>query len=122
MHFKVKQLVDEALVDSGAMENFMNLKYTQYLQWPIKALLEPQMVYNIDGSPNQSGEIKYYTDLNVQTRQDRTTFRFFLTNIGDSKVILGYPWMCTIQPGIDWKRGWINHKHLPIIFQAPGLN
>ena len=73
-HSKVKQAVDEALVNSRATENFMNLKYAQYLQWPIKALPELQMVYNIDGSPNQSGEIKYYTDLNVQTGQDHITF------------------------------------------------
>ena len=121
-HSKTKQSVDEALVDSGATKNFMNLGYTCHLQFPIQLLPEPQMVYNIDGSPNQSGEIKYYTDLNVQTGQDRTTFRFFLTNIGDSKVILGYPWMCAIQPGIDWRRGWINYKHLPIVFRTPGTS
>ena len=73
-HSKTKRSVDEALVDSGATENFMNLRYAQHLQFPIQSLLEPQMVYNIDGSPNQSGEIKYYTDLNIQTGQDRTTF------------------------------------------------
>ena len=74
VHSKTKRSVDEALVDSGATENFMNLGYAQNLQFPIRPLPEPQMVYNIDGSPNQSGEIKDYTDLNVQTRQDHITF------------------------------------------------
>ena len=40
-------------------------------------------------------------------------------NIGDSKVILGYPWMAVIQPRIDWKHGWIDHEHLPLVFYIP---
>ena len=48
-------------------------------------------------------------------------FQFFLTNIGGSKVILGYPWICAIQPHIDWKQGWIDSEHLPIVFHAPEI-
>ena len=29
--------------------------------------------------------------------------------------------MCAIQPRIDWKRGWIDSEHLPIVFRIPGL-
>ena len=64
-HFPSKKAVDIALVDSGATKNFMNLKFAKYQQLPIKEFQEPHMVFNIDGTPNQSGEIKYYTNLNV---------------------------------------------------------
>ena len=94
----------------------MKLSYAQKLGLPIRKLLEPQEVYNVDGTPNKGGEIKYYADLSVQTGQDFTLFRFFLTNMGSSKVILGYPWMSAIQPRINWKRGWIDSEHLPIVF------
>jgi len=40
-------------------------------------------------------------------------------DLGDNKAILGYPWFALVQPQIDWKRGWIDHSQLPIIFQAP---
>ena len=73
-HSRSKRAIDLALVDSEATENFINLQYVQYLQLPIQELAEPQMVFNIDGLPNKSGEIKYYTDLNVQTRQNHTMF------------------------------------------------
>ena len=96
MHAQEEQAVDTALIDSGAMENFMKLSYAQKLKLPIKELQEPQEVYNVDGTPNKGGEIKYYADLSVQTGQDFTLFQFFLTNTGSSKVILGYPWMCAI--------------------------
>ena len=66
-HSRTKRAIDLALVNSGAMENFMNLRYAQYLGLPIQEMAEPQMVFNVDGTPNKSGEIKYYTDLKVQT-------------------------------------------------------
>ena len=121
VHAQEEQAVDTALIDSGATENFMKLSYAQKLKLLIKELQEPQEVYNVDGTPNKGGEIKYYVDLSVQTGQDFTLFQFFLTNTGSSKVILGYPWMCAIQPRIDWKRGWIDSEHLPIVFRILGL-
>ena len=45
--------------------------------------------------------------------------RFFLTNLGDHKAILGYSWFATVWPNIDWKRGWIDHTQLPIVLRAP---
>jgi hypothetical protein len=40
-------------------------------------------------------------------------------NLGENKAILGYPWFAAMQPQIDWRRGWINHSQLPIIFRTP---
>src|SRR6266404_4683896 len=45
--------------------------------------------------------------------------RFFLTELGEHKAILGYPWFAATQPKIDWKRGWIDHTQLPIVLKAP---
>jgi len=41
IHLKSKRAKALALIDSGAMENFMNLGYAEYLQLPIKCLEEP---------------------------------------------------------------------------------
>jgi hypothetical protein len=78
IHSKSKRAKTIALLDSGATENFMNLEYTKYLQLPIQHLKEPRKLYNIDGTPNQSGELQYFTDLQVQTGTQRSTLRFFL--------------------------------------------
>ena len=108
-----------ALQDSGATENFMNLAYAKWLQLPIKQLSEPRPVLNVDGTENKSGKQKYYTDLNVRMGQNTTTLRFFLSDLGEHKVILGYPWFAATQPRIDWKKGWIDHSQLPIVIRAP---
>jgi len=58
-------------------------------------------------------------DWQVQTGSQRTNLRFFLTDLGKNKAILGYPWFAAVQPHIDWKNGWVNHSQLPIILQTP---
>ena len=49
----------------------------------------------------------------------KVQLRFFLTNIGERDVILGYPWFAAIQPNIDWVRGWIATEQLPVILRTP---
>jgi hypothetical protein len=58
-------------------------------------------------------------DLTTRTRMRSTTLRYFLSDLGDNKVILGYPWFAATQPKIDWEKGWIAYNQLPIVLQAP---
>ena len=96
----------------------MNLSYAKWLKLPIKELAQPRKLFNVDNTENVSGELKYYTDLQVQTGGKTVKLRFFLTHLGEHKAILGYPWFAANQPKIDWKQGWIDHTQLPIIFRA----
>ena len=119
IHTIAKRAEAIALVDSGATENFMNLTYARWLKLPIHSLEKPRKIFNVDGTENRSGELKYYTDLEVQTGTNRSPLCFFLTDLGENKAILGYSWFAATQPKIDWKRGWIDSSQLPIIFRAP---
>jgi len=118
VHSIAKRAEAIALVDSGATKNFMNLTYAKWLQLPIKQMDEPRKLLNIDGTENKSGELRYYTSLQVQTGTSHTNLQFYLIELGEQKAILGYPWFATAQPKIDWKRGWINHTQLPIILRT----
>jgi hypothetical protein len=119
IHSIAKRAEITALVDSGATENFMNLTYAKWLHLPIKKLLNPQKLFNVDGTENKAGELLFYTDLQVRSGGQNTTLRFFLSDLGEHKAILGYSWFAAVQPRIDWKRGWIDHMQLPIILHAP---
>ena len=118
VHSIAKRAEAIALVDSGATKNFMNLMYAKWLQLPIKQMDEPRKLLNVDGTENKSGELRYYPDLQVQTGTNHTNLRFYLTELGEQKAILGYPWFAAAQPKIDWKRGWIDHTQLPVILRA----
>ena len=119
MHSRSKRADTIALLDSGATENFMSLQYAKYLHLPIKVLKEPRKLFNVDGTPNRAGDLKYYTDLHTRTGTQQRTLRYFLTDLGENKVILAYPWFATAQPKVDWARGWIAHDQLPIVLRAP---
>ncbi len=117
LHSKLKRAKTIALLDLGATENFMSLDYAKHLHLPIKTLKEPRKLFNVDGTPNKAGDLKYYTDLGTRTGTSTQTLRYFLSDLEDSRVILGYPWFTTAQPKIDWARGWIAHDQLPIVLR-----
>ena len=104
-----------ALLDSGTTENFIQELYAQQLKLPIKCLPYTQPVYNINGTLNKNRHIHSYTDLEMQTGQQRTKLCFFLTDIGEQKLILGYPWFTATQLNINWAQGWIKAEQLPLI-------
>src|SRR5260221_9531502 len=118
VHSIAKRAKAIALVDSSATENFMNLTYAKWLQLPIKQMEEPRKLFNVDGTENKSGELKYYTDLQVQTGTNYTNLCFYLTELGEQKAIMGYLWFAATQPKINWRHGWIDHAQLPIILRA----
>ena len=119
VHSIAKRAKSVVLLDSGAMENFMNLAYANWLRLPIKQLPQPRPILNIDGTENKSSKLKYYMDLNVRTGQNTMMLQFFLSDLGEHKVILRYPWFAATQPRIDWKKGCIDHSQLPIVLRAP---
>jgi hypothetical protein len=119
LHSIAKRAEIIALVDSGATKNFLNLSYAKWLRLPVKTLKTPQKLYNVDGTENKAGELRYYTDLEARTGTTITKLHFFLSDLGEHKAILGYPWFAAVQPNIDWKRGWIDHTQLPIVLRAP---
>ena len=65
IHSIAKRAETIALVDSGATKNFLNLHYAKWLRLPIKKLLQPRKLFNMDGTENKAGQLQYYTDLQV---------------------------------------------------------
>ena len=118
IHSSHKRAETTALLDSGATENFMSLEYAKWLHLPIKSLKDPCPLFNVDGTTNKQGDIKFYTDLTMRLGTIQKNMRFFLSNLGTHQMILGYPWFATIQPKIDWAKGWIDVSHLPIVLSA----
>jgi hypothetical protein len=82
-----------ALVDSGATENFID--YRTAVQWRLntKDLWHPRKVYNVDGTENQGGIISKSCVLCVRRGEQQVAQRFYVTNLGQDHVILGYPWL-----------------------------
>ena len=91
------------------------MQYMKELHLPIKRLQRPQPVYNVDGTRNKNRDIEHYTDLEMQMGNQKVWLWFFLTDLANQKVILGYPWFTANQLKINWARGWIDSDQLPLI-------
>ena len=90
IHSNSKRAETISLLDSGATENFLNLDYARWLKLPIKRLPFPRKLFNVDGTENKAGQLQFYTDLAIRTGSTSTNMRFFLTQLGEHKAILGY--------------------------------
>jgi hypothetical protein len=78
----------------------------------------PRKLLNVDSTENKAEELWFYMDLQVQTRTMKTQLKFFLSDLGEHKAIMRYPWFAAVQPNIDWKKGWIDYTQLPLVLQA----
>ena len=118
IHSITKRAEAVVLVDSRAMENFMNLTYAKWLRLSIKKMDMPWKLFNVDGMENKSRELQYYVDLQTCIGTHTTSLRFFLLDLGEYKAILKYLWFIAVKSKIDWKQEWIDHTQLPIILKA----
>jgi len=121
IHSSQKRVESSALLDCGATENFMSIDYTKWLRLPIKRLAAPRPLFNVDGTTNRKGDLLFYSDLKMKTGPIVKIMRFFLTDLGHHRIILGYPWFAANQPRINWAKGWIDASHLPVIISPPNL-
>ncbi len=65
IHLNAKRAKTISLLNSGAMENFLNIDYTKWLKLPIKRLPYTRKLFNVDGMENKAGKLQFYTDLAI---------------------------------------------------------
>ena len=101
----LKTAEETALIDSGATENFIDIEVWKVLKIGRFRLAKTIPVHNVDGSINKNGNIDSYVWLKVKFRKEEKNMKFYLTSIGKERFILGYPFLETFNPAVDWKSG-----------------
>jgi Reverse transcriptase (RNA-dependent DNA polymerase)/RNase H-like domain found in reverse transcriptase len=97
--------VGRALIDSGATENFVDKRTARRWELPTHDLVYPRKVFNVDGTENRNGMIVKSCMLRVRCGGKQARQRFYIMNLGDDHILLGYPWLEEFNPDIDWKAG-----------------
>ena len=108
----------KALVDSGAMDNFIHLAFAKRLGLTMTPLEKPKIIYNIDNTSNKVGGITHSLELRVTTKGIEKVMQFLVTDIGNEDILLGYPWLATFEPKFGWKDAIIETTSLPIILSS----
>ena len=100
-----KKVQTEALVDSGATTNFIDKKFVLKNHLVTNKLANPYNVINADGTPNVAGLIRQYVRAYVEIGSHKSTHFFFVTDLGNKNMLLGYSYLFKHNPQIDWQAG-----------------
>ena len=104
-----------ALLDSGATENFLDLQTIVKLRLPTTKLKQVQVITNIDGTYNKAGSITRKCWLKMTLGIHSEEIDFFVIDLGQDYMVLGYPFLHCFNPAINWEVGELNgQKHLQI--------
>jgi hypothetical protein len=71
-----------ALVDSGATENFFDICTAERWSMPRKTLPKPRQIVNVDGTENKAGQVTEACILEIGHGNDRHLQRFYTTDLG----------------------------------------
>ena len=92
----------EALLDCGAIHNFIDPRAIKTLSMGTNSLKQPLLVHNVDGTINRDGTITHYCNLWVRRGKHVEKLGFYVANLGWDRMILGYPWFQKFNPQFDW--------------------
>ena len=97
------QKTEFALLDSGATENFIDPRTMEQLRLPIRKLAYPRIIYNIDGTLNKAGSITHVCPIKLQIGDQIQEMNFYVTDLGQDRIILGFPFLQKFNPKINWE-------------------
>ena len=89
---------------------FMDQNFTRKHSIKTTKLDKPITAWNVDGTLNKKGTIRYFTNLKIKIDGKTSEERFYITGLGNQKIILGFPWLKKHNPQIDWKTRNITWK------------
>lgn len=102
-----------ALVDSGATGSFIDRDFVAQHGIATRRLARPVPVLNVDGSPNEAGQITEIVDLILRYKRHAERVVFAVTGLGKKNVILGYTWLREHNPEINWEKGEVTLSRCP---------
>jgi len=100
-----KGVTIKVLLNSGAMEMFIDRKTTAKYGFRLQRLERPVRVKNINGIYNSGEVIIHQIRVNVYYQSHIERMRMNVCNLGRTEVILGIPWLAAHNPEINWETG-----------------
>jgi len=103
----------KALLDSGAMEMFMDRQMATRHGFKLQRLERPITIRNVDGTNNSRGAITHQVECNVFYKGHVERMRMDVCDLGKTEVILGMPWLAAHNPEINWETGEVKMTRCP---------
>lgn len=89
------------LLDNSVTYCFINKGFVHHHQLTTRRLPRSIIVYNVDGTKNQSGSVKEELDLIMTFKGHKEKMTFSIMNISDKNIIIDHNWLKKHNPEID---------------------
>jgi len=83
-----KEVIVKVLLDSGAIEIFMNWKMAARHRFKLQKLERPIVVRNVDGTNNSTGATTHQVKVNIYYKGHIERIRIDICNLGKTDIIL----------------------------------
>ena len=95
----------KVLLDSRAMDNFIDKDFVHTKGMSTWSISRPILVYNIDSSPNETGQISKVVNIVLcyKTHSERTFLA--ISSLRKQSMILSYTWLKNHNPEVNWQTG-----------------
>ena len=101
----MKDVDTTAIIDSGAQINCIDWAFVRKHRIPTRPLKNPFPIRNTDQTSNII--CRYETVIYTQLGDITQKIHFYIINGGKENAILGHPWLETVNPIINWKKGTV---------------
>jgi len=95
----------EALLDCRATGSLIDRDFVRLKGMNTRTLSHNIPVFNVDGSPNEAGQISKVVDVVLHYKTHSERMLLAVSGLGKQSLILGYDWLKDHNPKIDWEKG-----------------
>ena len=103
----------KALLDSGAAGNFIDKDFVCTKGISTRNISRPIPVFNVDGSPNEAGQISEVVDVVLHYKTHSKRMLLAVSNLGKQSMILGYTWLKDHNLEVNWQTGEVQMNRCP---------
>ena len=108
-------MIVKVLLDSGAMEMFIDRKMAARHRFKLQKLERPIVVRNIDGTNNSARATTHQVEVNIYYKGHVERMRMDICNLGKTDIILEMLWLQACNPEINWEIGKVKIMRCPLL-------
>jgi hypothetical protein len=102
LHKKHNMVTINGILDSGAMEGFINQRLCQKHDIQTKKTGISQRIFLVDGKESTMGPITHIAETTMEIINHEEDAVFQVAKLNNHKMVLGMPWLRQHYPTIDW--------------------
>jgi len=104
----------KALLDNGATGSFIDRDFVRSKEINTQTLSHNILVFNVDGSPNEAGQISEVIDILLCYKTHSERMLLAVSGLGKQSLILGYNWLKDHNPKVDWEKRRVEMTCCPL--------